>query len=115
MAVVLFMRVPELTPERYGRVMVDLGLDANPPAGLILHAASDLVGAIDLWEIWQTHEVAERYLEERLAPVMAAHGIKDDLNYRIEPLRNVYVPELDILDRIGATSLPLGIGGKLAS
>ena len=45
MAVTLFMRIPELTLDRYDRMMVELELDANPPAGLILHVASEAVGS----------------------------------------------------------------------
>ena len=44
MAVMLFMRVPELSLARYDRMMVELELDANPPAGAILHIASEAVG-----------------------------------------------------------------------
>ncbi len=54
MAVTLFMRVPELSLERYDTMMVSLGLDANPPAGLVLHVATEAVGAVNVVEIWQT-------------------------------------------------------------
>ena len=54
MAVTLFMRVPELTLERYDRMIAELELDANPPAGLILHVASEGVGSVNVCEVWQT-------------------------------------------------------------
>ena len=44
MAFVLFTRVPELDLARYDRMMVELDLDANPPAGAILHIASEACG-----------------------------------------------------------------------
>ena len=66
MAVVLFMRVPKLSLERYDLMMAELGLDANPPAGEILHIASEAVGSVNVCEVWQTAEAAESFVERRL-------------------------------------------------
>ncbi len=109
MAVTLFMRVPELSLERYDRMMVSLGLDANPPAGLVLHVATEAVGAVNIVEIWQTRQVAEGYVESRLRPALEAEKVKEPLSYRIEPLHNLYAAELDMIERIGSVSLPAGV------
>ena len=58
MAVVLFMRVPELSLERYDLMMAELELDANPPPGAILHIATEAVGSVNVCEVWQTAEAA---------------------------------------------------------
>jgi hypothetical protein len=108
MAVILFMRVPELTPARYGNLVGDLELDANPPAGMILHIASEAVGAVNVFEVWQTPEAAESYVERRLRPALSANGVKETLSYRLEPMRNVFAPELDVIGRLGSTALPGG-------
>ena len=105
MAVTLFMRVPELTVERYGSVVADLELDANPPAGMILHVVSEAVGAVNVFEVWQTPEAAESYLERRLRPALAANGVKDPLAYRIEPMCNLFSPEMGVVERLGSTAL----------
>ena len=41
MAVTVFARYPGLTPEVYDEVAASLDLDANPPAGAILHLAGE--------------------------------------------------------------------------
>ncbi len=116
MAVTLFMRVPELSLTGYDRMMADLGLDANPPAGMILHVGSEAVGAVNVCEVWQTVEAAERFTEHRLREALVRQGVKEPLSYRIEPLRNLFAPEMDMIGRLGATSLPPGIpGSALAS
>jgi hypothetical protein len=106
MAVTLFMRVPELTTERYAGAMALLELDANPPAGMLLHVASEAAGAVNVFEVWQTPEAAESYVERRLRPALEANGVKEQLSYRVEPMRNLFAPEMDMLARIGATALP---------
>ena len=106
MAVILFMREPELDPVRYAKVMADLELDANPPAGLIMHLASEWTGAIDIVEVWQTPECAESYVANRLWPVLQAHRVKKLPAYRIEAMQNLFAAQIDVLERLGSTSRP---------
>ena len=113
MAVALFMRIPELTLDRYDRMMVALELDANPPPGAIIHIATEAVGCINVCEIWQTPEAAESFVEHRLRDALTSHGVKDPLSYRIEPLHNLFAPNLDMIDRIGSVSLPAGLARSL--
>ena len=109
MAVTLIMRIPELDLDHYDRMMAAFGLDANPPAGLVLHVASESVGAVNVLEIWQTAQAAESFVEHRLKEALVAQRVKDPLSYRLEPLHNLYATDLDMIERIGATSLPAGI------
>ena len=106
MACVLFTRVPELDLARYDRMMLGLELDGNPPAGSILHIASEGAGSINVCEVWQTREAAESFVERRLREAVSAQGVKEPLSYRIEPLHNLFAPDTDMIGRIGGTSLP---------
>ena len=74
MAVVLFTRVPELDLARYDRMMAELELDANPPAGAILHIASEGAGSVNVCEVWQTREAAESFVERRLREAVVGSG-----------------------------------------
>ena len=114
MAVVLFMRVPELSLERYDLMMAELELDANPPPGSILHIATEAVGSVNVCEVWQTREAAESFVERRLREAVAAQGVKDPLSYRIEPLHNLFAPDMDMIYRIGGSSLPVGAVQSMA-
>ena len=108
MAFVLFTRVPELDLTRYDRMMFELDLDADPPAGGILHIASEGAGGVNVCEVWQTREAAESFVERRLREAVSAQGVKEPLSYRIEPLYNLFAQDLDIIERIGSSSLPVG-------
>ena len=58
MAVMLFIRVPELDLDGYYRMMAGLELDVSPPAGMIVHIASEAVGSVNVCEVWQTPRAA---------------------------------------------------------
>ncbi len=105
MAFVLFTRVPELDLRRYDRMMLELELDANPPAGAILHIASEGVGSVNVCEVWQTREAAESFVERRLRDAVSRQGVKEPLSYRIEPLHNLFAPDVDMIIRIGGSSV----------
>jgi hypothetical protein len=113
MALTLIMRVPELSPGRYDRMIVDLDLDANPPVGLILHIASEGVGAINMLELWRTQQAAESFVEGRLQETLRRYGVKQRLAYRLEPLHNLFVPDEDVIRLIGRSSLPMGVRSRV--
>ena len=108
MAFVLFTRVPELDLARYDRMMLELDLDANPPAGAILHVASEAAGSVNVCEVWQTREAAESFVERRLRDAVSALGVTEPLSYRLEPLHNLFAPDMDMIGRIGSSSVPVG-------
>ena len=108
MAFVLYTRVPGLDLARYDQMMLQLELDGNPPAGAILHIASEGVGSVNVCEVWQTREAAESFVERRLREAVAAQGVKDPLAYRIEQLHNLFAPDMDMIGRIGGSSLAVG-------
>jgi len=108
-AVTLIMRIPELSPGRYDRMLAELDLDASPPPGLIMHVASEGVGAINMVELWQTRLAAESFVEGRLQEALRQYGVKQPLAYRLEPLHNLFVPDEDVIRLIGRSSLPNGV------
>jgi hypothetical protein len=111
-AVTLIMRVPELTPERYDRMVAELDLDDSPPPGLILHLASEGVGAINMLQLWQTPQTAEMFVATRLDVALRRQGVKQQLSYRLEPLHNLFVGDPEVVARIGASSLPAGVRAR---
>ena len=108
MAVTLFMRIPELNVARYDGLIVELELDANPPPGLIFHVATESVGSVNILEAWQTPGEARSFVENRLRAALLDQGVRDPLAYRIEPMHNLFAPDMDAIGRIGASSLPDG-------
>ena len=53
-------------------------------------------------------EAAESFVERRLRDAVSAQGVKEPLSYRIEPLHNLFAPDMDMIGRIGSSSLPVG-------
>jgi len=106
MAVAMFMRWPGLTGDQYDAVMVRLGLDANPAAGGIVHAAVVTDEGVEAFDVWQTEQAFSSFLEQRLFPVIAELGIGGEPEVRVVPLHNLYAADPDMIDRIGSMSLP---------
>ena len=108
MAVTLFMRIPELPMAGYDRLMLGLELDVNPPVGLILHVASEAAGAVNVCEVWQTAQAADSFVDQRLRDALKTVGVHEPLSYRLEPLHNMFAANMEMIERIGAVSLPAG-------
>jgi hypothetical protein len=111
MAVSVVAHYPDLSAETYDEVIASLDLDANPPAGAILHLAGESNGAITTTEIWQTEQTFRAYYDYRLTPALRLHGVHRDPVVEVAPLHNVYAPELFTIERMGSVSLPVGAAG----
>jgi hypothetical protein len=109
MAVAITMHWPGLTSDQYDAVMGRLGLDANPPAGAVLHVASETDHGIDLFDVWQTEQAFSSFLEQRWLPVVSELGITGEPQITIVPLHNLYAADPHMIDRIGAVSLPAAV------
>jgi hypothetical protein len=109
MAVAMFMRWPGLTGDQYDTVMGRLELDANPPAGGVLHLAAVTDEGLQVSDIWQTEQAFHSFLENRLMPVVAELGLTGEPEIEIVPLHNLYAADPDMIDRIGAISLPAAV------
>ncbi|HET8812838.1 MAG TPA: hypothetical protein VFM67_09595 [Gaiella sp.] len=111
MAVSVVAHFPELSAELYDEVIASLDLDANPPAGAILHVAGEGDGSITTSEIWQTEQTFRAYLDYRLRPALRLHGVHRDPLVEVAPLHNVYAPEIFTIERMGSVSLPAHADG----
>jgi hypothetical protein len=57
--------------DNYDAVARKIDAANNPPEGLIAHTAGrDSDGVWRVFDIWETHEQADRFREERLMPVV---------------------------------------------
>ena len=111
MAVAVFARYPNLTPENYDEVISSLDLDANPPAGAILHLAAEGEGEIVVSEIWRTDQTFRAFFDYRLRPALLVHGLVDQPRVEVTPLHNLFAVEMELIERMGAVSLPAHFSG----
>ena len=106
MAVAITMRWPGMTGDQYDALMARLGLDANPAAGGVLHVAAVTDEGVEVCDVWQTEQAFSSFLEQRMFPVVSELGIGGEPDVRVIPLHNLYAGDPDMIDRIGAMSLP---------
>ena len=112
MAVSVVAHYKDLDAATYDEVVASLELDANPPAGAILHVAGEWEGGITTSEIWQTEQTFQAFLDYRLRPALRLHGVHRDPVVEVAPLHNVYAPEIYTIERMGAVSLPAHASGS---
>lgn len=106
MAVAVFSRYRTLSPPRYDEVIASLGLDVDPAPGAMVHLAAAHPDGVEIWEVWRTRETFEAFREQRLRPALARHRVHEEPEVRVLPLHNLYVPDLDAVERMGAISTP---------
>ena len=111
MAVAVFARYPGLSPETYDEVVASLDLDANPPAGAILHLVGEGDGALLISEIWRTEQTFQAFHDFRLVPALQMHGFANSPEVEITPLHNLFAVEMETIERMGAVSLPAHLRG----
>ena len=110
MAVAVFARYPNLTPEKYDEIISSLELDANPPVGAILHLAAEGEGEVIVSEIWRTEQTFRAFFDFRLRPALLLHAGSEP-RVEITPLHNLFAVEMELIERMGAVSLPATFSG----
>jgi hypothetical protein len=109
MAVAMFMHWPGMSADQYDALVARLDLDANPAAGEILHLAALTDQGLEVCDVWQTEPAFQGFLEHRVMPLVQELQLTGEPEIRIVPLHNLFVADADMLDRIGAISLPAGL------
>jgi hypothetical protein len=109
MAVAMFMYWPEITGEQYDAMISRLDLDVNPAAGLFLHLAAVTDEGLEVCDVWQTEQAFHGFLEHRIMPAVEELRIAGEPAIRVIPLHNLFTADPDMLDRIGAVSLPAAV------
>jgi hypothetical protein len=113
MAVTVVTRYPDLPAATYDQLIASLDLDANPPAGAILHVAGGGEHGFVISEIWQTEETFRAFFDYRLRPALRSHGVTSEPTVDIAPLRNVFAAEMATVERMGSVSLPATYSGAV--
>jgi hypothetical protein len=80
MPCILTGTVPEgVSLEVLDAVTEEMGVDADPPKGMIVHAHYSEGGQVHIFDIWESLSDYETFVETRLNPAMAkvaqAHGM----------------------------------------
>ncbi len=89
--------------------MSRLALDASPAAGGVLHVATFSDDGLEVCDVWQTEQAFHGFLEQRLMPVARELDLGGEPEVRLMPLHNLYAGDPDMIDRIGAISMPAAV------
>jgi hypothetical protein len=87
---VVRLREFEATDDRgtpnYDAVSARVGVDSDPPEGLILHSVGfGEDGTFRIYDVWESEEQADRFENERLMPAMRA--VMGDLDSASRPVK----------------------------
>ena len=74
MAIGLRLRFDGGTQEQYDTVHAHIGVDGDPPAGLICHAAGPVEGGWGIIDYWESREAFDRFAASRLQPAIQQLG-----------------------------------------
>jgi hypothetical protein len=74
MAVGLWIKFDDGTQEQYEAINAEMGVEDNPPEGLILHSAGPVPGGWNIVDFWETRGHFDRFQEDRLGPAVEALG-----------------------------------------
>jgi hypothetical protein len=69
-AILRIQRPKDVTYEMYQGVQAKIDVNADPPPGLIVHTAGEVDGALQIVDVWESQDDAERFAEERLRPAI---------------------------------------------
>lgn len=76
MAVGLWISFDGGTQEQYDAVQGHMGVDDDPPEGLIFHSSGPTDAGWNVIDFWETREAFDTFAENRLGPAMDEMGDK---------------------------------------
>ena len=80
MAIGIRGKLPGVTQEQFEAMDKAVGTDP-PPEGLIFHASGPIEGGWGILDFWESRELFDRFIAERVAPVMEqAEASPPDIN-----------------------------------
>jgi hypothetical protein len=92
--------------DQYDAIHGSLGLDENPVDGLLLHTAGPKPGGWRVFDVWESKDAFNRFVEDRLMPAIERSGVEGRPQPQLYEVYNVYAPGADEIKRVGASWLP---------
>ena len=74
MAIGLRLKFTGTTQEQYDAVQNHMGIDDNPPDGLIFHAAGPIEEGWGIIDFWESRDHFDRFQQSRLLPAIGELG-----------------------------------------
>ena len=78
--------------ETYHAINAEVDIEHWHPLGLIMHGASEVGGTVQIAQVWDSEEYAQRFDEETLEPALRAVGAPLDAEITIFQLEHLVTP-----------------------
>ena len=78
--------------ETYHAINAEVDIEHRHPLGLIMHGASEVGGTVQIAQVWDSEEYAQRFDEETLEPALRAVGAPLDAETTIFQLEHLVTP-----------------------
>lgn len=93
MATAMLMRWPGVTIEQYEQAREKVGWEDDTPDGAVLHVAGADGDDFRVFDIWDSPEQFQRFVEQRLMPAVREIGIEGDPEVILYDVHRVFTPD----------------------
>jgi hypothetical protein len=76
---------------QYDAVNAKVQIERDHPLGLIMHGAAEVNGKIEIAQVWDSEEFAQRF-DEKLKPALEAAGVSLDADVTVFELKHLVTP-----------------------
>jgi hypothetical protein len=91
---VMQMRWAGVTPEQYEEARSRVDWEGDVPDGAVLHVAGFDGDDLRVTDVWDSPEQFQRFVEERLMPVVQEIGIDGEPEVRFYPVQAIFNPRV---------------------
>ena len=95
MAIGLRIKIPGGSEAMYDRLHGQMGIDSDPPEGLILHSAGPIDEGWGVIDFWESRGHFDRFQESRLGPALGSlgeNGPSGPPDIKEFPVHNIHKP-----------------------
>jgi hypothetical protein len=92
MAVAMYMQWSGVTPEQYEAARELVDWEGDTPQGALFHAAAFDEDGLRVFDMWESGEDFERFVEQRLRPGVEQVGIEGDPEVEIHEIHRTFTP-----------------------
>ena len=78
--------------ETYDAINAEVDIEHRHPLGLIMHGASEVGGTVQIAQVWDSEEYAQRFDDETLKPALRAVGAPLEAEITIFQLEHLVTP-----------------------
>jgi hypothetical protein len=82
----------DMDRDTYRALHTSVNMDHDHPPGLIMHGASEVGGAMQLTQVWDSGECARSFDEPRLKPALRAIGASLEAHVSLFELHDLVTP-----------------------